>query len=242
MTAEIMKNKGLEINILSLLFFLLKRLWLIVLVGIITAAMAFAGVKLFISPTYRCSFTAYVNNKHAKSSTDFLSNSDVNAAKELVLTYSQIVRSNTILSAAIEESNLSYTVKQLKVMVGTEILNETEIIKVYAVANSPEEAYKISNAIAGVSPKIVAEIVEGSSMKIVDYPQIPGSIYKPNYFNYTLLGFGIGVLLTIAFLVIIYLRNDTIMDENEVESRFSVPVLGVIPDVHNTGGGESDYY
>ena len=37
---------------------------------------------------YRSGFTAYVNNKQGKQATDYLTVSDVNAAKELVLTYS----------------------------------------------------------------------------------------------------------------------------------------------------------
>ena len=201
------KNTGAEINIIPLLMYLLKRLWIILLVGLITGAMGFTAVKLFIHPTYKCSFTAYVNNKQAATSTDFLTSSDVTAAKQLVLTYSQIFKSNTILASADEAMDLNYEVKQLKKMVGTEIQDETEIIQVYAVAKSPDEAYKIATAIASVSPKIMADIVEGSSMKIVEYPQLPDSIYKPNYTRYTLLAFAVGFVLAAGVLVILYLKT-----------------------------------
>ena len=236
------KNAGLEINIIPLLVYLLKKLWIVLLVGLITGAIGFTAVKLFIHPTYKCSFTAYVNNKQAAKNTDYLTSSDVTAAKQLVLTYSQIFKSNTILASADEAMDLNYEVKQLKKMVGTEIQDETEIIQVYAVAKSPDEAYKIATAIASVSPEIMANIVEGSSMKIVEYPQLPDSIYKPSYSKYTLLSFGVGALLTIAVLVILYLKNDTVTDEEEVESRFSVPVLGVLPDVNHIGNGKTGYY
>ena len=230
-----------EINILPLLIFLLKKIWIILLVGIFAGGLGYTAAKLFIHPTYKCSFTAYVNNKKAASSPDFLNSSDVSAAKQLVLTYSQIFKSNTILASADEAMSASYDVKRLKKMVGTEIQDETEIIQVYAVANSAHEAYEIASAIANVSPKIMADIVEGSSMKIVEYPQLPDSIYKPNYRNYTLLGFGVGALLTIVILGILYLKNDTVTDEEELEEKFSVPVLGVIPDVNAGAGGKGKY-
>ena len=238
------KETGLEINILPLLLFLLKKIWVILLVGLLTAAMAFVGVKIFVHPTYRCSFTAYINNKHAAStsSTEFLTSSDVNAAKEIVKTYSAILKSNTILASADEAMQSSYSVKELKGMVTTRIQDETEIIQVFVVAKSPDEAYQIASCIASVAPKIMSDIVEGSSMKIVEYPQPPTGIFSPSYSKFALLGFGVGVLITIIVFVINYMRNDTILDEAEVESRFSVPVLGVLPDVNNHYSGKSGYY
>lgn len=241
-TKDNKKGSGAEINLIPLLMHLLKHLWIILLVGVVAGALGFAGTKLFVKPTYRCSFTAYVNNKQAATNTDILTVSDVNAAKQLVLTYSKIFKSNTILSSADETMDLNLDVKQLKKMVGTEIQNETEIIQVFVIAKSPEEAYKITSAIAGVSPKIMSDIVEGSSMKIVEYPQLPDSIYKPNYRTYTLVSFAIGALLTAAVLIVLYLKNDTVTDEEELESKFTVPVLGVIPDVNSTSNGKSGYY
>ena len=236
------KNVSAEINIVPLLMHLLKKLPFIIIVGVICAVLSFLSVKFFLHPTYRCGFTAYVNNQQATAAKEGLSVSDVNASKQLVLTYSKIIKSNTILSAAKDTLDLNYSVKQLKKMVGTQIEDDTEIIQIYVIGKSPEEAYKIANAISSVSPKQMADIVEGSSMKIVDYPQVPDSIYSPSYFRYTLLGFIAGVVLSIIVFVIQYLRNDTISSENEIESRFSVPVLGVIPDSNNSMGGKSGYY
>lgn len=221
---------------------LLKKLPIIIIAGVICAVVTFFCVKFFVAPTYRCGFTAYVNNQQATAAKDALSVSDVNASKQLVLTYSKIIKSNTILSAAKDTLDLNYSVKQLKKMVVTEIEDDTEIIHVYVIGKSPEESYKISNAIASVSPKNMASIVEGSSMKIVDYPQVPDTIYTPSYVRFTMLGFVGGALLALIVFVIQYLRNDTISSENDIESRFSVPVLGVIPDTNNSMGGKSGYY
>ncbi len=236
------RENRLEINIVPLLMYLLKRLWVILLVGIVVGAMGFVGTKLFVQPTYKCSFTAYVNNKKAATNPDFLNSSDVSAAKQLVLTYSQIFRSNRILASADETMDLNLNVKKLKSMIGTEIQDETEIIQVYAISHSPEEAYKVALAVASVSPKMMADIIEGSSMKIVEDPEPPDSIYKPNYTRYTLLFFGGGALLTIIVLLIMFFKNDTVTNEEELENYFDVPILGVIPDTNSASGGKSGYY
>ena len=102
------KEIGVELNIIPLLAYLLRRLWIILLVGIVAGAVTYTAVKVLVQPTYRCSFTAYVNNKQmsSKSGTAYLTGSDVNAAKELVKTYSAVLKSNSILSSADEALDL----------------------------------------------------------------------------------------------------------------------------------------
>ncbi len=235
-------NLNIEIDVVPLLLELMKKMWLILIFGLVFAIIAFSGVKIFIHPTYKCNFTAYVNNYHAQTDKDYLSSSDITAAKELVQTYSKILTSNTILNAAAKSMDSKYDAKQLAKMVGTEILDQTEIIRIYVIAKSPQEAYKIASVIASVAPAYMADIVEGSSMKIVDYPQMPDEIYKPNYNRYTMLGAVFGMLLIVALLVIRYFLNDTITDENELEKRFSYPIIGLIPDVNSAIINKSSYY
>ena len=232
----------LEINLIPLLLHLLKKIWIILLVALVCGALAFSATKLFIKPTYRCGFTAYVNNKLATKDSDLLTASDVNAAKEIVKTYANILKSNTVLASADEAFDIKYSVEELKRMIETEIQSETEIIQVSVVAKSPEDAYAIASAIASTSPKIMADIVEGSSMKIVEYPQVPKSIYQPSYVKYAALGFLGGFLLAVAFFAIRYIRDDTITDESELENRLNATVLGVIPDAFARSSNKSKYY
>lgn len=233
---------ALEIDLLPLLLHLLKKLWIIILVAVISGTVTYTASKMFVKPTYRCGFTAYINNRLATSDKELLTSSDVTAAKELVKTYANILKSNTILSSADEVFDLDYSVEKLKKMISTEIQDGTEIIQIYVVAKTPEEAYKVATAIASTAPENMADIVEGSSMKIVEFPQMPKAKYQPSYTRYALIGFLLGALLSAAVLIIRYLLDDTVTDEAEIENRLNVPVLGVIPDVFARSGGKSKYY
>ena len=189
-----------EIDIIPILKELLKKLWLIILVGLILSGAVFVGTKVLIKPTYRSGFTAYVNNKQSKENTDFLSSSDVTASKQLVLTYQKILTSNTILTAAAKSMELD------------------------------------------TAPQYMAQIVEGSSMKIIDYPEFSDKRYKPSYSRFALIGFLIGALIVIVFVIIRYFTDDTVKSESDIESSFSIPILGVIPDVSKASNNHSDYY
>lgn len=236
------KTADVEINLVPLLKYLLKKIWIIVLAGFLIACIAFGVTKLFVKPLYRSSFTAYVNNQQVQANKDYLSSSDLTAAKELVRTYAQILKSRTVLTKASENLSLDYSYEKLSNMVSSEIQNETEIITVYVVHQDPNTAYTLSNEIAKIAPEYMSDIVEGSSMKVIDYPEYTNKRYKPSYSRYALLGFVVGMLLMAVVLLIRYFSDDTIHSESEVESRFGIPILGVIPDALAERSRNSDYY
>ena len=235
-------SQEIEINIIPLLKEIIKKLWLIVLVGLIVGGAVFVGAKVFIKPSYRSGFTAYVNNKQGKQTTDYLTSSDVNAAKELVLTYRSIITSNAILTAAAESIGVDMPYEVLAGKVSTEIMDETEIIMVYVVDTDPQFAYDYAQAIAKTAPAYMSQIVEGSSMKIIDVPVYNEKRYKPNYIRYGIIGFLIGALAVLVICIIRYFIDDTVKNESDIENKFAMPILGVIPDVTKASNKSSDYY
>ena len=232
-----------EINIIPLLKEVLRKVWLIVLVGLVVGGAVFVGTKILIKPTYRSGFTAYVNNRQtSKENTDFLTSSDLSASKQLVLTYQKILTSNTILTASAKAMDLDVSYASLKSRVSTEVKDETEIISVYVEDKDPQLAYDYAQAISKTAPQYMAQIVEGSSMKIIDYPEYSDRRFQPSYTRFGLIGFLIGVLVVIVLVVIRYFMDDTVKSENDIETRFNIPILGVIPDISKASKNRSDYY
>lgn len=222
------RNKEIEIDLMPIFRAIWSKLWLIVLVGVLVAGMAFAATKLFIKPTYRCSFTAYVNNQHKSEN---LTYQDINAGKQLVDTYVNVIRSNKILSAAAESAGLDIPVGTLKKTVSASVQNETEVIAVYVEHSDPQTAYILANAIANTAPSYMSDIVVGSSMKIIDYPMYSDERYKPNYVKFSLFGFLLGAVLVVIKVIVSTLTDDKAKSVQDIEDRFSLPILGVIPDV-----------
>lgn len=235
-------KSGIEPDIMALLKALLSKVWLMAIVGVVCAGLAFGFAKLFITPTYRAGFTAYINNQHAQTDKDYLTSSDLSASKQLTQTYAQILRSNTILMAAAKSigSDLSYG--KLKGITSVVIQDDTEILTVYVTHPNPEFAYELATAISQTAPQYMTSIVEGSSMKIVDYPEPNPPRNSPSYLRYTLIGFLIGVILVAIREIIRFFTNDTVTEESGLEAQFGLPILGVIPDLTASGDRKSDYY
>ena len=239
---EQQRKTEIEIDIIPLLKALLTKLWIMLLVGIVFAGMAYGSTKILIKPTYRSGFTAYVNNRQAQLNKEGLSSSDLYASQQLTKTFSYIIRSNSVLSAALKSIDSDLTYSQLSGMVSTRTQDDTELISVYVVNRDPQVAFDLANAIAKTAPTYMADIVEGSSMKIVDYPVFTNARYGPSYFRYGILGFAAGFILVLVIVLIKYFKDDCIKSENELEERFSFSVLGVIPDINLITHSGSGYY
>lgn len=235
------RSDNIEIKMIPMLKALIRKIWLMVLVGLVIAVAVFGITKIMIKPLYRCGFTAYVNNQQAQASKDVLTSSDLVAAQHLTKTFSSIIRSNTVLTASLKSINSDLSYSQFKTMVSTEIQEGTEVISVYVVNQDPQLAFELATAIAQTAPTYMSSIVEGSSMRIVDYPEYSDNRYRPSYFKYALLGFFAGVLLVIVILVIRFIKDDTVNDEATLENQFNLPVLGIIPDVNQMDQKGSGY-
>ena len=79
-------------------------------------------------------------------------------------------------------------------------------------------------------------------MKIIDVPEYNENRFGPSYSRYAIIGFLIGALIVIIFVIIRYFMDDTVKNEGEVENKFALPILGVIPDVTKASNKGSDYY
>lgn len=116
-----------EIDLLQLAKALWHKAWAIVLVTLITAAMAFAGTKLFITPLYTASAMMYVNNSSISVGSTQVNLSDLTAAQSLVETYMVILKTRGTLEEVIKEANLPYDYEELSNMIEAGAVNSTEV-------------------------------------------------------------------------------------------------------------------
>lgn len=83
------------------------------------------------------------------------------------------------LEQVIEEENLPYDYETLSDMIEAGAVNSTEVFEIQVTSADPEEAERIANCVAEILPDRIAEIVEGSSVKIVDYAIVPSQKSSP---------------------------------------------------------------
>lgn len=241
---EINSTEYYAVDILHIVKTLWKRFWIIILSGLVAAAVGFSVSAFLITPTYSSQVKLYVNNSAISlGNTSFsISASEITAAQSLVKTYGEILDSRSTLERIIEKANVKYDWKELSEMITYEPSNGTEIMSVTVVSENPYEASKIANTIAKVLPVRISEIIDGATMEVVDSAVPETEKIAPSITMYTAVALFLGIFLSVVVLVIIAMLDDTIHDEEYVLKTYDVPILGKVPELVNSSSKSYGYY
>lgn len=228
------KNGVYEIDLLKVAKILIRKAALIVVITIFCAIVALAGTLKFVTPQYTASILMYVNNSSFSigSSSVSISSGDITAAKSLVSTYCTILTTRLTLEEVIDQADLDCSYEELKEMITSGAVNNTEIFKISIESPSAELSCKIANTIAKVLPQKISSVVEGSSVRVVDLAVVPHAISSPSYVKITAIAAVLGFVLSCGIVTVYYLVNERIDTEDQLVDKYGskYPLLSVIPD------------
>ncbi len=232
-----------EVDLQRLLLVLLRKIWVIILLAAIVASAVYAYSKNFVTPLYSAKVSFYVNNTNINYVTgqiSGISSSDLATSQRLVTTYINILKSDTVLTKVAQELGVDIPPADLRMMITAGALEETEVFAV-AVSNAdPKLAMDIANAIATAAPTEIANIVAGSSTKVVDWAVMPTKPYSPNHARSTIAGALIGMAIAVIAIIVQDLQDVRVKGEEDLLKISTAPVLGNIP--HFSLDDRDDYY
>ena len=238
-------NEYVTIDVLKIVNGLVKRIWIILIAMILGGAVLFSYATFFVTPLYEASVLMYVNNSQLSvgATAIKLTSSDISAARGLVETYQVILKARMTLEDVIRIGELDCTYEKLKGMIQTESVNETEVFSITVTCDDPHEAEHIANTIARVLPDKISNIVEGSSVRVVDYAVVPSGKVSPSISKYTIIGMLLGMLVSCGVIAVIEIMDDTVRTEDYLLQNFGdIPLLAAIPDMLDTRSKGNYYY
>lgn len=203
-------------------------------VQIVAAALAAALIALLVcvfalTPKYEASVNMIVNTRQDNSST--FTSDNFNSAKNLISTYAVIIKSNTVLNQVIKDLKLDLTYNELYSMVDVSDVDSTQIMKITVTDTDTERAAEITEAIADIVPDVLVEKVEAGSCKTVSDVEINPYKVFPQTQKYVALAGVAGAVVVCAVLILAHLLHDTIVDDEDIQQKLGLPVLGLIPEV-----------
>ena len=239
-----MKEKEEYIDFKRIISALWRRIWVIILVAVIFAGIAFGYTRFMVTPVYTSRTMLYVNNTDISvgGNSFSISASDLAAAQSLVGTYMVILNTRLTLNEVIEVSGVDYTYEQLSGMISSEAINDTEIFSVEVTSPDPKEAELIANTIGVVLPDRIAAVVEGSSVRIVDYAVEPASPSSPSITKNVAIGALVGIFLVSAIVIAIEMMDELIHDSDYLMQNYDIPILAVIPELESASHIPADYH
>lgn len=223
----------MEIDLVKLVKLLIKKAWVIIVVSIITAALAFGYSHYFLTPLYTSSARIYINNSSVAGYDSKISSSDISAAESLVNNVVAIIKSETVINGVYEDVGKELSISspsQIKGMLNASVVTDTVMVDISIKSNNPETSQKLTESFIKVSQKRIEEIIEKSGVSVVDEPNLPESKSFPNTKNYVLIGFLVGLILSAAIIIIADILDSSITSAQDFEEAFpEIPIVGIIP-------------
>lgn len=235
-------NNFYEIDLLQLLRALWHRAWAIILAALIGGAASFFYTTYYVAPQYTAEALLYVNkNSVSVGNASFsLSTADLSLAERLVSTYLVILTSRATLNEVIQQADLNYSYNQLKGMISASAVNNTEVFRITVTSTDPNEAEHIANTIVDILPDKIADIMDGSFVRVVDYAVVPTAKASPNITRQTAMGVFVGIIIACGIIVLLTISDTQIRNEDYLMETYQLPVLAVIPDLFNSS--KNSYY
>ena len=151
--------------------------------------------------------------------------------QKLVSTYSEIIKSRGIAEQVIKNLQLDFDLEKYQRKVEVEPVKDTELISVKVRDNIPQRAMDIANETAEIFQNDIKTIMQIDNVKILDEAVLPKKPSSPKIKRNTALGALLGLFISSFMAVFIEINDTRIKSAEELQEKFNIPVLGVIPKI-----------
>lgn len=237
------KNNVIVVRVAEIIRLLIKKLWIMILVGVIFAAGGYGyGVVTTPTPMYSATTKLYVTGADA----EVPSTPSLNLGQQVLGSYIEILRSRPVLEQVIEDLNLNMSYAELRSCVSQYTPEGTCMLEISVAYPEPELSKKIVDDLVTVSADRAKEIMGCRIPVVYEEAYLPTEPYNSagnNSYKYLLLGGVAGVALTGFIILVGYFASTKFNNPNKVTDRLHLKTLGVIPNnaAKNVSYGEAAY-
>ena len=231
-------------SVRDIITLLMNHICLIIVFSILGAAAGYGISKYVLPLKYASHITMYV-----QSYTDISENEDyiknISYAKQLVNTYIEVLKDDTVIDAVGEQlagqfdrSTLAenfifsgdgkITSASIRNCLSISSVADTSAIKVTAVANNPEVAAFICNSLTKVAPEYMMEAVGVGSINTIGTAKTNHSPVAPHISKNTMTGGAAGFLLIVCCIFMIDFFDNTVKDSEALKNKYRKAIIGEI--------------
>ena len=217
------EQNEIEFDLLQMLGYLLKRAWIIVLAMVVFAVAGYSISKKNEVPQYTASCRIFVSRE----------GSDNSYNDALVTLYlrkdCQVILTGRNVAAQIAENlglSVDPSVISSKIRVSAE--DDTHVLDLSYTDTSPKRAAAILNELCDVGEVEIKKHIENASVTVMYYAEVPTAPTAGRSTRDTLVGAAIGMVLAAAVLIVIFVLDDTIRSEDDVERYLGLSTLTAV--------------
>lgn len=220
------RNGNIEMK--RILDILKSKVLLVILILLVFAMFGYMYSYYYVVPEYKSTETLLLipNNTSEES---MITSTDLTLNSGLITTYSDIAKQSRVLKQVIKNLNLNMTEKQLLNKIKVNVVTDTYVIEITVSDANPEMAKDIAEELSNVFLKEIKEIYNLENLGIVDRAEIENIPYNINHIKDIIMFIAAGIVLSGMIIVCIYLFDNTVKTEEDIEVYAEIKTLGKIP-------------
>ena len=219
------QDDEIEIDLKELFYVIKRKLWIILLTGIVGAVGFGLFTAMVMKPVYTSSTMLYIVNK----TTTLTSLTDLQLGTQLTKDYKVLVTSRPVTGQVITNLDLNLSHEQLVKKIMVDNPTDTRILTISVEDTDPYLAKSIADEFASVASARMAEIMDSAPPNIVEEAYLPTQKTKPSITKNTMIGGLAGVFLAGAIILVLFVMNDAIKTPEDVEKYLGLNTLATIP-------------
>jgi capsular exopolysaccharide family len=213
-----------EINLRDLLSYFKKHLILFIVVVLFVVSAGTIYSVFILKPEYKSQATVILSSDKSKNTVQ----SEINANKNLIDTYTEVVKSHRVLDRVKSEMQIEDTYEQLVKKVTVASLKDTEIISISVVDLDKYHSYSLANKIADTFTDEISQIYNDKSVNVLDRAVEPQKPYNVDIVKQEAIYAAAGIVLATAVIFLMFYFDRTIKTTEQIEQLFKLPIYGKV--------------
>lgn len=240
-----MNEKKLQrvITLKDLWYLFLRRSLVIILAAMVAGGFVYIRQKTSYVPLYSSTATLYITRDGEYPSTNSTEAYNYfTLALKVVNDCSYFLESRSVVDQVIKDLNLPMSYERLSDRITTENPVNTRILEVTVKAESPELAQQIVNRVCELGRDKIDEAMGAKYVVLYEYGTLsntPANSVSATTALLVAAGVMVGVY---AFFLLLFLLDDRIRTDEDMEQLLGLSVLGDIPDLQHSHRGYYGYY
>ncbi len=204
---------------------------IIIVITIIFAILGIVYSKVLITPKYTATANMIlVSNSSTTESGTPLTTSDISLNNNLIGTYKEVARSNSVVRAVLDNLQIKdLSEETLKSMINVTTITNSQMLYISITDVDPYRAAKITNELTKVFSDKIQEIYRLDNISVVDEAEVPTHTSNINTKRTMAIFAIIGLVLSVAMVLLINSLDNTIKTSKDIEKAIRVPVLAELP-------------
>ena len=224
-----MRKENEDITIKDLLDIFLPKVWLIVLISVLSAVLL-GGYSMFLKKdtyTSEISFWVYADTESIPTSGGYT------GVQSLVADYTNLLKSRTFsenIALRLQDRYSGITADYVRSMISIKQREDTNFFDVTVRSGSAQLSKDVADLVDEIAPYYISEKCDYSVNAIViDEPLIATVADSKNIVRNAVIGFAIGLVVSALIVFIADKFDITIRSRDKLEGRYDIPIICAIP-------------